>query len=222
MMSSLGGKIYFFGGNSSALASPGRNTWQFDPLTGSWSARADMPTTRSAGGAAALGEHIYVAGGTRTTINRYTPATDSWLVIAGNEVSSRDHASVAAYHGEIWVLGGRPGGDAIAEVSIYNPNTGLFRAGPRMRDARSGFAVAEVAGVLIAVGGESLSPPEVIRSAEAYVPDLGWQRVGRLPVAVHGAGGAAYKGKFYLLTGSIFAGGIANPGRVQLLDPALP
>jgi len=222
MMAALAGKIYFFGGNSVPLRQPSRSTWRFDPDTASWAALPDMPAARAAGGAAALGDHIYVAGGGRDVIDRYTPATNTWASIPTIETLQRDHANVVAYRDEIWVLGGRLDGDNLASVLIYDPRSGTTRQGPRMREGRSGFAVAQIGGVLVAAGGESLVPPQLIASAEAYDPISGWQMIERLRVAVHGAGGAAHNGDFYLLTGSVIAGGITNPGRVQALDFAPP
>ncbi len=219
MMAAHDGRLYFFGGNLLPLRNASNTAWRYDPETGIWTVLAAMPETRSAGGAASLGEHIYVAGGDRASVVRYTPASNQWTRFPITDPWPRDHASVVAHRGEIWLLGGRdPGSDAHPAVAIFNPDTGLDRPGPAMATGRSGFTAASDGETLIVAGGESL-PARMISSVEAMRAEAdGWRELAPLPIPVHGAGGAFLGERLYLLLGSIQAGGITNPGRVQVLS----
>jgi len=224
MMVALDGLIYYIGGYRNPLSGPADTTWRYDPDTNSWSVRAPMPSARAAGGAAALGEHIYVAGGMGhfTTVERYTPASNQWQSFPIDDPWERDHSAVVAYRGEIWLLGGRGHGLAANKgVTIFNPETGTSRAGPPMRRIRSGFPAGVVHDHIVVAGGEVLFPLLLIAAAEVYHPDEGWQEIAPLPVAIHGAGGAAVDGDFHVLAGSVAPGDIVGTNSVQRLHVPL-
>jgi hypothetical protein len=219
MAAAFDGKVYYFGGYALPLQSPANTAWRLDPATNTWTVLAGMPRLRAAGGAAALGEYIYVAGGSSSTIDRYSPASNSWTSIAVDDPAPRDHTVVVAHQGELWILGGRSrvSGNTTS-VLIFDPQSGATRPGPPMIVGRSGFAAASLGDALVAAGGESLSGG-TLGSAEALTLPSGWKLIDPLPVAVHGVGGVALGGSFYLMLGSTAAGGATNPGHVQILVP---
>lgn len=218
MMAVLDGSIYFFGGYSQAISSPSASAWRYDPSNGQWSSIADMPVVRAAGGAAALEGKLYVSDGVSLSI--YDPDQNAWQLLADDAIGQRDHSAMVAYRGEIWILGGRNHRTGVANGSsaIFDPATGTTRQGPFMNFARSGFGASVVADQIVVIGGESISPLRIITSAEAYSPvDDAWHVIASPPIDMHGAGAATFDGDVYLMPGSVRAGSVSNPGRVQVL-----
>jgi hypothetical protein len=220
MMAAFDGRIYYFGGYRNTLSGPSNNAWVYNPDSNNWSTLSNMPGNRAAGGAAALGEHIYVAGGwgTAQSMFRFTPATNTWQSFPVDDSWDRDHSTVIAYQGEIWIMGGRgfPAG-ANNGVTIFDPSTNSSRPGPNMVRHRGGFSAAVVGDYILAAGGELLQQAHTIASAEIYVPGEGWRLIASLPVAVHGAGGASHGGDFYVMLGSVVGNDIIVTPVVQRL-----
>ena len=219
MMAALDGRVYFFGGNTLPLREPAVTAWRYDPATNVWTAIADLPRARATGGAAVLAGRIYLAAGTASGIDRYDPATDTWESLPLSDPNSRDHAQVVAHRGELWILGGRDPDLSIntALVTIFDPERMASRPGPAMRVARSGFAAVSVGHDLVVAGGE-LGRVNTISVVEHLSQSGSWETIAPLPVAVHGAGMAEMDGRLYLMLGSVAAGGISNPGHVQVLE----
>jgi hypothetical protein len=65
----VNGKIYVMGG-AGADNKPVGGVQVYDPATGSWSTRANMPTARALFGASAVGGTIYAVGGTTSSRKR--------------------------------------------------------------------------------------------------------------------------------------------------------
>ncbi|GAB4190699.1 MAG: hypothetical protein Tsb002_18880 [Wenzhouxiangellaceae bacterium] len=217
MMVAYDGALYYFGGFVEFV--PTASIWRYDPHADQWSVLGVMPGARAAGGAAVLNERIYLWGGERGFIDIYNPATAEWESVAFSETVGRDHSSVVAYQGEIWLIGGRLGGIAHGAVSIYSPLTGVVRAGPRLREGRSGFAAVAYQGQIVVAGGENFSPLVTLGSVEYYNPEAGgWQLTASLPTPVHGVSGVQVDDQLYLILGSTLTGGVSNPGVVQVLS----
>src|SRR5258707_4093961 len=78
-VAALNGKMYLFGGFGLPSAgppgwNPGNDSWEYDPATDSWQARAPMPTTRGGSVAALLNRKIYVICGVLPHADTRTPA----------------------------------------------------------------------------------------------------------------------------------------------------
>ncbi|PKM09025.1 MAG: hypothetical protein CVV14_01610 [Gammaproteobacteria bacterium HGW-Gammaproteobacteria-4] len=221
MMAAFSGQLYFFGGNAQALSNPSRNAWRYDPVSNHWTSIADMPRARAAGGAAVLAGDIYLAGGDIGGLDRYDAETDTWESLAFDDRNSRDHAQVVAHRGELWVLGGRDPDrlNNISAVTIFDPERMEARPGPSMRVARSGFAAVSIGHTLVVAGGEFLGGT-TIATVEHFSETGNWEIAAPLPIATHGAGMAALGGRIYMPLGSIVAGGISNPGNVQVFEPS--
>jgi hypothetical protein len=76
-------------------------------------------------------------------------------------------------------------------VSIYDPASETWRAGPPMRNLRSGFAAAASPTMLMVAGGEFITsnPVRVIETAEAIAAgQQDWALLPSLPMPVHGLG----------------------------------
>ena len=195
------GKIYLFGGGAQAEPTGGNwfplnNSWEYDPAADSWKALAPMPTARGSAIAAVVSGKIYVLGGASVhpgaklvslaptlphrslaTNEMYDPATNRWETRSPMP-TARNHASIGAVNGKIYVLGGRVGSvfvnaSATDIVEEYDPATdGWGTAKARMPTPRSGTAFGTYAGKIYVVGGEFLNSQIVgaFRDIEAYDP----------------------------------------------------
>ncbi len=225
-MVAFDGSLYLFGGFITNLfdGSPMNNTWRYDPETNQWQALEPMPTGRAAGGAAVIGEHIYLAGGNRRTrVSRYSPAEDSWEEFTIADDFERNSCSVVAFQGELWILGG--GGRELGsqptnnQVIIFDPITGNTRTGPTMNTRRGGSAAAVVGGRIVITGGQLLLPPIVIGQSEAYNPETdSWEIIADVPSPVHNVSGAEFDGDFYSMLGSTVLDAVNNIGQAQVLE----
>src|SRR6185369_5309076 len=126
-----------------------------------WRSVADLPSARAAGAAAAVGGHIYVAGGIGPGRDAlagaslaYDTAADRWSTFAGAP-TRREHLGGAAAGGLFYTVGGRTAaGGNLAVVESFSPATGAWTRRPDLPTARGGLAAAACAGVVIAAGGE--------------------------------------------------------------------
>ena len=177
-----------------------------------------MPEVRAAGGAAAIGNKIYVAGGvgpkglaTRTLV--FDVSAGSWSVAPGIS-TPREHLGVATDGRRLYVVGGRPPNTARAEV--FDPGTGTWERLPDMPTARGGLAAAGTGnGLIVAAGGEAEATfPEV----EAFdVDEHTWRRLEDLPTPRHGLGVVAVGNTVYVVAGGPEPG-FAFSGANEALD----
>ena len=79
------GKIYLAGGyNTASIDSAQTTTWEFDPVAGTYTQKADMPHGLGGAGSGFIDGKLYVAGGRDAanaildTLYIYDPVTDTW------------------------------------------------------------------------------------------------------------------------------------------------
>jgi hypothetical protein len=141
-------------------------------------------------------------------------------LIAADNRAARDHSQLVAFQGELWFMGGRNGlGVVNRVVSIFDPASETWRAGPSLGTGRSGFAAAASATTLFAAGGENfgVQPAFTIGSAEAIsAGDSLWTPLPSLPRPVHGFGGVVHGNAFVTLGGSRVPSSAVNFGDVQI------
>jgi N-acetylneuraminic acid mutarotase len=129
----------------------------YDPLTGRWEKRADMPTERGRIQPVVVGGEVYVIGGYDlfgaggfgdvaqqflTQIEVYNPKTDSWLK-RRNMPMFKFSFSTVAVDDEIWTIGGRVLNNRhqfIDTVEVYNPTTNRWRVREPIPTARIGMS----------------------------------------------------------------------------------
>jgi N-acetylneuraminic acid mutarotase len=117
MAAAVSGVLYVIGGevSQSGLADTGvflDTVYAFDPAAASWTPKASMPTSRSAGSADVINGKIYVAGGRPPhghDFAVYDTAADTWQVLP-DLPTQRNHLAAAAVGGRLFVAGGRFGG----------------------------------------------------------------------------------------------------------------
>lgn len=138
---------------------------------GPWREVAPLPEPLAAGGAAALGEEIFVIGGItsgapdgRPSAYAYNVRSDAWRRLPAMP-TARHHHAVVAYQGQVCALGGR-GQRAAQRFECYDPRSDSWVTRAELPTAMEDFDVA-------AVGTELWAFPQ--HSATAYVFDgSGW------------------------------------------------
>jgi N-acetylneuraminic acid mutarotase len=209
------GRVYLIGGqtNSSATEAYTNTVFEYNPATSNWTARAPMPTARSAGAAAVIGNLIYVAGGRPprgSDFAVYNVINNQWTTLP-NLPTARNHLAAGAIDGKVYVVGGRLGAGFTSEMTavleVYDPLTTTWSTNAPMPAPRGGVNGIVVDGVLFVFGGEG--PNGVFPNHEMFIPALNrWFRLESLPVPVHGVTGAAYlNGWIHLPGGGTSTGG---------------
>jgi N-acetylneuraminic acid mutarotase len=215
MPASVNGKIYVIGGqtNDASSGSFVSTVFEFDPTTTNWTTKAPMPTQRSAGACAVIGNLIYVAGGRPPQGNDfavYDLLANQWTTLT-NMPTARNHIAAAAIGGKVYVAGGRLGAgfsSAMTNVlEVYDPALSAWSTKAPMLEPRGGLNGIAVNGLFFTFGGEG--PNGVFNNNEMYSPVQNrWYRLQPLPVAVHGVTGAAFANGWIHLPG----GGTAQGG----------
>ena len=211
------GDIYFAGGNRGDADPAAPNGWRYQFAGERWEPVAELPAV-VASGATVLDGFAYFAHESGDVV-QFDPRTRLSRFLPRDTRAARDHSQLVAFQGELWLIGGRTfTGAANTTVSIFDPASESWRAGPSMLDRRSGFAAAASATTLFVVGGERLGTPlAVLNSAEAIAAgDDQWTTLPPLPIAIHGVGAAIYGNAFFALGGSRIAAAASNFGDVQV------
>lgn len=214
----LEGEIFVTGGNRE-LAPDGQDLvglrYRFDQAR--WEPLPQLPAV-VASGAAVLDGFAWFAS-LSGELHQFNPRTLQTRVIAGDGTLSRDHSQLVAFQGELWLIGGRNFlGTTHSGISIFDPASEAWRAGPSLLVRRSGFAAASSSTHVFVAGGERLSnPPVVLGTAEAIAAgDDAWNSIPSMPIAVHGVGAAVHGNAFYAYGGSRVAAVASNFGDLQV------
>lgn len=187
------------------------NSYAYDPSANSWTQLASMPpgTERGAGGTAALGMKIYVAGGFRQNasvadFSAYDTANDTWEILP-DLGEPRDHLIAAAIGEKFYAVGGRRNGALRGNVDEFDPSTGQWTPKSPMLTARAGTAAAAIGKRIFVAGGEGNPNVStgVFPDNEAYDPAKdSWERLKPMLTPRHGTGGAALNDLFYVPGGA--------------------
>ncbi len=222
MAAGVNGRIYIIGGEyeGAGTGMPSvylNSVFALDPAVGEWEPRAHMPTSRSAGGTAVIGDKIYVAGGRPPAGNDfavYDTTTDSWTVLP-DLPTQRNHLAVGAIDGKVYVAGGRFGAgfnsERTATLEVYDPVTISWSTRTPMPGPRGGVAGVVANGCLFVIGGEGnyADPRGLSDQNEAYNPRTDtWISLPPMPTPTHGLVGAAFvNGRIHLPGGAVTQGG---------------
>jgi hypothetical protein len=91
-----------------------------------WTRKADMPTARHSFAASAVNGKIYAiggrAGGARSIVEEYDPATDTWTRKA-DMPTGRYNSATCVVNGKIYAIGGHDGTEVTRTVEEYDPAT---------------------------------------------------------------------------------------------------
>ncbi|ELU07347.1 hypothetical protein CAPTEDRAFT_215394 [Capitella teleta] len=111
----FGTKLYVLGGI--AADGPSTANQEFDPIWGKWKLKQSMPGACESGAALSLNSSIFVVGGAERACFRYTPTTDTWIVLLQPTHVHTLSTAITAWKGNILLCGGDHGEE-------YNPDTG--------------------------------------------------------------------------------------------------
>jgi hypothetical protein len=123
-----------------ASIGPGETAWRVEP---------EAPPKMWALAGAVLGDKLFICV-PDTGLAEFDPATHAWRVIPGP--TKARSAQVAAWRGEIWIMGGVDIADR-TETLIYNPAKNTWRLGPPLPNPLAWGAAGVVADRLIVTGG---------------------------------------------------------------------
>jgi len=176
----LNGKIYVFGGESGGLSLT--TVEEFDPATNTWSTKSPMPTARRWAAAAVIGNAIYVVGGcsvscyydgtgSLATVERYDPASDTWLTSAPMP-TARWALAAATVNDKIYAIGGLGNhGVHYTTIEEYSPTADSWSVRSPMSRARQGHTANTVGGEIYVMGGHDQVPyGPYIGPVEEYTP----------------------------------------------------
>lgn len=220
-------KIYVLGGVD-ADNQPVAGVEVYDPASGTWVARADMPSPRALLGACALGGKIYAIGGTTMGLDKlgvvevYDPEADRWSRKA-DLPTARSSLAAVAVNGRIYAIGGAgldppPEGwesadlenaTAFSTVEIYEPETDSWRSGPAMPTARATLTASAVGGRIYAIGGATRREGRDVALSLVEVFDTEtrrWMGGAEMPTARFVPSSAVVDGRVYVTGGAVTVG----------------
>lgn len=218
MAAATDAKVYVMGGNLVQGGGQANRALEYDPVTKLWTERAPMPTARSAGASAALGNKIYVVGGggdDGRIFEAFDASANTWEKLPELPGPGRNHLAVVGLEGLLYVIAGRTGGPADglqARLDVYDPPKRAWSLRAPAPTARGGIGAGVVNGRIYVVGGEGAPrgqfPTGVFPMTESYDPATDrWATHARMRTPRHGMGAAGIGGKLYVPAGATMQGG---------------
>lgn len=154
-LTAANGKLYLIGGGTSSVTTGSNNVQEYNPATGTWTAKAPLPAALSAHGTVNWGDSVlfvvggpYIGSGTNQAVHYYRIGSDTWGTLATSLPAGqgrRSHATgivgnkiyIAAGYNTVFLKNmyiGTIGSDATqltwaAGPDIPTPWTGISRTG---------------------------------------------------------------------------------------------
>jgi N-acetylneuraminic acid mutarotase len=210
-VTTLGGKIYAFGGFDQQNRDAVADASVYDPESDSWTALPPVPTARGSIAVAVLAGKIHLVGGRDThsvgTHDVFDPATNRYTTAAPLPVG-RDHMGLVAFGGKLYAIGGRIDDfdHNTSYVDAYDPATNRWTPRTPMPSQRSGMAVVLFHDRILAIGGERGGG--TFTNNEAFDPPTNsWSVLEPLPQGRHGTGAVVIGDTLYLPAGGPVNGG---------------
>ena len=189
----------------------------YDPVTDTWTPRADMPTPRNTSTCVVDGK-IYAIGGNSSemepfrldTVEVYDPDTDTWAK-GKNMNHARAGAAVSVVDGKIYVMGGtglplivNHPGPFLSSIEVYDPKKNNWTEVGDMPTAKSGHTASVINGKIYVMGGYFRSQGQQttdFSAIEIYHPRIGrWSQNPDMPVARVGHKAEVVNGDIYIFS----------------------
>ena len=156
------------------------NHYEYDPVTDTYTLKANVPTPRTWGTCAVVGNKIYVIGGYSygspsgaTDVNEvYDPSADAWTTKAPMPQAkygvTRENPVI---NNKIYVTHGKEGGFFVTNY-VYDPSTDTWEQKSSASHARDGVGCGVINDKLYVVGGRVDGLPTGLNYNEEYNPLL--------------------------------------------------
>ena len=195
------GEIYLLGGCISDGISAANE--QYDPLSKTIVAKANMPTARYGLSAVCVNGKIYAIGGYNGsylgTVEVYDPMTNTWTT-KRSMPTARCNFGMTEFNGKIYVVGGRTyPDDYLNVVEEYDPSSDTWTKKASMPTARRSLGLVCLNQKLYAINGTN---GVSLACVEEYDPikDV-WIKKTALLTASDSAGVVQYSGKVFIVGG---------------------
>ncbi|MGQ9828463.1 MAG: Kelch repeat-containing protein, partial [Roseiflexus sp.] len=155
-------RLYVIGGQRNGVVSAAVD--RYDPQTDRWVRLTDKPIAVTYARAVTLRGLIFVPGGednTGTVLDRleiYDPREQRWYT-GPSLPEPRSRYALAAWEGQLYLIGGWDGTSIRSEVFVYDPVRERWDLGPALPQPRRHAGVAVAGGRLYIVGGEGKDGP---------------------------------------------------------------
>ena len=237
-VSVVDGKIYAIGGSKiKTIQMPhGFNSESeelatvemYDPVTDTWTQKADMPTPRKTM-TCVVDRKIYAVGGWLNTNQQpkletvvvYDPATDTWTKVQSMN-RARCSAAIDVVNGEIYAIGGLGWSQIegkldvyLSNVEVFNPKTNQWRERTEMSAPKALHTASVIDGKIYVIGGYFTKNEEFkkLSTIEIYDPATDhWIQKPDMPIGKWGHKTEVIDGQIY-----IFGGGPVTS--VQVYNP---
>ena len=185
-----------------------------------WRELHRLPEGRAAGGAAVVGDTLYVVGGIGPTgLARAALALDlrrdAWRQIPGP--TPREHLAVTAAAGRVYALAGRTAGldTNLRTLESWKPGTRRWIRLSPVPTSRGGTGATVIGRTIVSIGGEQ--PGGTIKLVYAYdTRTRRWRRLPDLPTPRHGLGVVSLGRTVYAIAGGPQPG-LTTSGAVESL-----
>jgi N-acetylneuraminic acid mutarotase len=200
---------------------------KYNPTTNTWSYMAPLSVSRQSFAAATLQDGSVLAmggfhdtagaGGGVSSVEKYSPATNTWSTVASMSTVRIGFAAATLQDGSVLAIGGDNNG-ALSSVEKYNPTANTWSAVASMNLARRYLSAVKLQdGSVLAIAGEdSTHYVSAFNSVEKYIPSTNvWQYVVSLPFTYdNGSAVTLSNGNVLLVGGRV--GGWNNGGPTAL------
>ena len=191
----------------------------YDPVTDTWTQKADMPVPRSSNSTCIMDGKIYIIGGVAANrkqwrldnVDIYDPATDTWT-----EAKSMNHArggaSVSVVNGKIYVMGGvgwpqipNHPGPFLSSVEVFNPETNHWKEVAEMPTPKGFHTASVIDGKIYVIGGGFRGDDQFkyLSTVEVYDPKTDrWTQEPDMPIGKWGHRAEVINENIYIFGGS--------------------
>ena len=191
----------------------------YDPVTDTWTQKADMPVPRSSNSTCIVDGKIYIIGGVAANrkqwrldnVDIYDPATDTWTE-AKSMNHARSGASVSVVNGKIYVMGGvgwpqipNQPGPFLSSVEVFNPETNHWKETAEMPTPKAFHTASVIDGKIYVIGGGFRGDDqfEYLSTVEVYDPKTDrWTQEPDMPIGKWGHRAEVINENIYIFGGS--------------------